>query len=104
MYDAGKGFRTQQISRPHLYADSTQFHGSRHTVGRSNATCGDHRHIHPGNDLRHQGKSAHLKTQVVGEEAAPVAASFRALGNNGIDTARLKPKRFRNREFSRPCF
>jgi hypothetical protein len=91
---AGAGFGAQQVGAAHLHAGGAQGPGGGHAAGVGNAAGGDHRQLHRCHDLRHQRQGAELGRHVAGEEHAPVAAGFEALGDHRVGAAGLQPAGF----------
>ncbi len=89
-----RGFGTQEVRGPGLYARGAQRDRGLHPARIRDAARGDHGHLHSGDDLRHERERADLRRQVLAEEHAAVAARFDALRDDRRDAVGLEPPRF----------
>ena len=91
VHRAGRDFGAQEIGGADLHARGTEAQCRRHAAGVGDAARGDHGHSYRRDDLRNQSERAELSRQVRGQEVAAVASGLEALGDDGVDAARLEP-------------
>ena len=87
----------KQVGGADLHRTGAQGKRRRNPSRIGDTACGDHRHRHGIDDLRHQGEGADLRGQFTVQEHRPMPARFVTHSDNRVTAVVLQPLRLVNR-------